>query len=1236
MNAGAGFTDLVRAITERSKGRTPIPVALITDRSSSEVLLSLGKDLDGLRAGIEEDRFGEPIRTMVRDAERRLVLTSLHIAPADFDEEHDYERQLSLEKLRRRLLDESRAEEAWDVLFADAMALCADGSRRNQSDLVELLETRHIRLRPFAADEARLAELEFIRVAMLERQYHQAALEALTKLSPQLEAEGSASRIRAEAMRLTAVAHLGLEHMPQARAAARRAVELDDGCADPHATLAQALVRDGDPALASDEAVRAIALDPNSVRGWAAKARVQMATGQEIEEPPPAVAAHRDYKLALTEIRCTQDRWAEALDLAADLIREPAPNPFAHFFHAQALLALAEMDGTRRAHLHRAEEELTSLIDSLRLDHPLYAPARFTRGQVRELLGDHEGAAADEAFLQRVNGRDPGIVEQTVARHALRGDMDGALRVLDSTMVPTNARLLAMRAGLLAQKGRRDEAERDLDAANQALDLTESPDQVRYQLGEVSIDLGDVERARGFLADMSADARSSAMGELLAGLIAFAGGDVEGGKAHFRSAITAEPSAERQRLLRVRLAMSLREAKRPIEALAILEEIGLDQLPDDEIQAFVITAFEAGVLGAAKQGIERLAMKGPLPKWALSIRADIGLRTDDPEAVMADLLALEQAGASTSRVQLTLARCLIELGRQQDALNRINAALYAPITPGERIEAAIYLRNLDQRREAIAQAFLAYREDRRDPRIQRVLASMVLMAGDVLMNVGVVAAGTHVTLVRPDGTRRNHSVFAEPPLEKAVGELSVDEAELAGLIGLKAGDQVVRRRAPLPDEVETVEEIVPAEVHAARSIVDTFEDNFPNEPHFVTKVHVGDGDEVGDLAGVLAMLGERRGYARQVLELYHRGGYPLEFIANLLGARVPDLIAGATDPDAGPLLVEWSDRRLYNAAVQAARDSTTLIVTRSALETAERHELLTVLEANFEIVSPRSLEWALREEVEAAADAVTTGRRTMASTQRGLSFNELEPGHSNLAAELVRVRSALEWVVEKTRRMPRPVESIRNAAAADETQRNQDDVRDRLGQASFDAAMLAAHDLGTLYCDDLGLRRFAVRGPKPPTGVSTVSLVDGLVSRGLLSPRNRGRIHADLILAGYVYVPPSHDLLSDAMDRMPALGIPQFRTIFATLGGPLVTPEVGDMVGRALKHVAVQTIERVSLEAVTEASVLAFAQRIAQPAAAALLKAMARRELRLLPQALTRVERTCDRLAAASPPIVAP
>jgi tetratricopeptide (TPR) repeat protein len=1070
---------------------------------------------------------------------------------------------------------------------------------------------------------------------MLERHYHQAALEELTKLSPQLEAEGAASQIRAEAMRLTAVAHLGLEHMPQARAAARRAVDLDDGCADPHATLAQALVRDGDPALALDEADRSIAIDPNTVRGWGAKARVQMATGHEVEEPPPAVAAHRDYKLALTEIRCAQDRWAEALDLASDLIQEPSPSPFAHFFHAQALLALAETDDTRRADLHRAEEELTALIDSLRLDHPLYAPARFTRGQVRELLGDHAGAAGDEAYLQQVNGRDPGIVEQTVTRHALRGDMDGALRVLDSSMVPTNARLLAMRAGLLAQKGRRDEAARDLDAANQALDFTENPDQVRYQLGEVSIDLGDVERARGFLADMSADARSAPMGELLSALIAFASGDAEGGKGRFWSAIAAEPDVERQRLLRVRLAMSLREGRRPIEALAILEEIGLDQLPDDEIQAFVMTAFEAGDLGAAKQGIERLAVKGPLPKWALSVRADIGLRTDDPEAVMADLLALERAGASTSRVHLTLARCLIELGRKQDALSRVSASLDAPITPGERIEAAIYLRNLDHRREAIAQAFLAYREDRRDPRIQRVLASMVFMAGDNLPDVDCVAAGTHVKLVRPDGTQRHHSIFAEPPLEKAVGELSVEEAELAGLIGLKVGDQVVRRRAPLPDEVETVEEIVPAEVHAARTIVDTFEDNFPAEPHFVTKVHVGDGDEVGDLAGVLAVLGERRGHVRQVLELYRRGGFPLEFIANLLGVKVPELIAGAADPDTGPLLVEWSDRRLYNAAVQAARDATTLIVTRSALETAERHELLAVLEAHFEIISPRSLEWALREEEAAAADAVTTGRRTIASTPRGLSLNEIEPGHPDLAGELARVRSALEWVVEKTRRMPRPVEGVRNAAAADEKQHNQDEVRARLGQASFDAATLAAHDLGTLYCDDLGLRRYAVRGSKPPTGVSTVSLVDGLVIRGLVSPRDRGRIHADLILAGYVHVPPSDDLLSQAMDRMPALGIRQFRAIFATFGGPLATPEVEDMVGRALKRVAVQTIERVSLEAVTEASVLAFAQRIARPAAAALLKAVAQRELRLLPQALARVERTCDRLAAANPPIVA-
>lgn len=1232
MNAGRKFTDFVAAIVDRTRGKTPSPVALVAGRhtTSTVVFAGIAKDLDGLRAGVDVARLAPPISTMLVDPEKRGALEQLFVVDVDFDRSPSPERENALEKLRRRLVDESRAEEAWAVLFEDAVDLCATGSRRAEADLVDRLLAKGIRLKETTPDDAARAELESIRTTQLEEQYLDLAAASLKRVLSELESRGGGAKMRAEALRLLAHVLMAQKRTDEAREAARRATEVDPDSSETHATYARALLAAGEPVLAGDQAEAALAVDPNSRRGWIAKLHVAEELGQEPGDPPARLFDDPLFRADLAAFNANRGRWREVRELTEPLLAAPEPSTNVRFFHAVSLAAAGYEDPSDKAVLRRAETDLSALISDLRHDHPLLAQSYYNRAILRRQLGDEEGAAADDEQVRRVNRDLPELAEQTAVARISRGDLAGALAVLETSIVPFSPSLLALRADLRIQAGKLDEGRRDLDDAAKALPLAPDPDHLAYQLGEVAVGLGDLERAQAFYELMSQDARGKTDGYVLAGVIAFAADNIDRGREAYQAAIGTQTENEKANFLRLRLAMSLRDAKLPVEALALLKEVGLENIPDGGYRVFVVTAFDAGDYVLSRRALDVMAEKGPLPRWALAVRADIGLRSADPEAVIADLSALEAQGEATARIALTLARCLIEIGRMEEARARVRAAISGPITPRERLEAGIYLKRLHHPNDAVDQLFRAYREDRNDPDIQRAFASMVMVGGADLQPPATIEAGSHVRLKRAGGATREHSIFAEGVIEKALGDLLVGEA--GDLIGHAVGETIERERPPLAAEKWNVEEVVRAEVHAARTIVQTFRDNFPNEPFFVMAVHVGDLDKVEDWAELLTMLGNRRDVVVKLLELYHRLNLPLEWLSDAIGASIPELMNGAQTPGVAPLFVEWTDAESYGKAAQAASDAKTLILTRSALFTARRQQLFDVLSKAYELVAPTSLEWQLREELETAEATVLSGHSTMMSGPAGIALVELKPNDPALVSARDDAAETLAWLLANVRRLPRPLESL-GQRAGDDPELDRDAIRDQVGPASFDAAALTEHGVGILYADDLGLRRHVARGPTLPAGISTVTLVEGLVEQAVLTPRDRGRIHADLVLAGYAFIPPSADLMSEAIRRMPGLGIAQFRTLFETLSLRLSdVPLTANLIATVLRHTATQTIARATLEQVTEAAVLGLAKKLLRPNAVRIVRLLAQRELRLLPHHLASVEKVCDRLTAEEPP----
>jgi len=392
--------------------------------------------------------------------------------------------------------------------------------------------------------------------------------------------------------------------------------------------------------------------------------------GTDAPTPPDSITETLDYRTILVQIARDQNDFPRILELTAPVVGEPDLAPEVRFFRAQALALIAgpAPDEAGRALLLEAESSLSQLLDDVRAGHPVVAPAYVVRSQVRRLLGLTAEANADLLEAELGNQGDPDVIEQTAANHAAAGDFDGALRVLRSPAVDSVPALLAVRAEILVAKGLPDEARRDLDAAVAALPTGDDHDAVFYRLAETALLLGDPALAQTLADRMSVPGKDGPSGVLLAADMAFAEGDAESGIAKYRDAITSDPGNRVPVLMR--LGIELLSRRRPVEALAVFDEIGVGALPEAALHPYATAGLQAKSLASAQAAIDRVANLGPLPPWALAIAADIALWRDDPETAATHLMTLERGGGGSARVRLALARCLVELGREREALDQ--------------------------------------------------------------------------------------------------------------------------------------------------------------------------------------------------------------------------------------------------------------------------------------------------------------------------------------------------------------------------------------------------------------------------------------------------------------------------------------------------------------------------------------------------------------------------------------
>jgi tetratricopeptide (TPR) repeat protein len=883
-------------------------------------------------------------------------------------------------------------------------------------------------------------------------------------------------------------------------------------------------------------------------------------------------------------------------------------------------------DTARQAELEEAERLADELVAQIGdPQSPLMAPALVMRGEARRRLGRDEEAQADLATARQLAPRDSDALRAAAAAKLEAGDVAAALELLRDPLVQNNPLLLAMRASAFVVVGDAEHARTDLDAAVRAAPDASAPDIVRLMSADVALDLGDRELSAALLETISDETRGTAQYAVMQGRLALKLGDLDAGSRHFAAAAERDP--DRRAAYFIELGVRLLGANRAEEAVAAFDAAGgASGLPEQALQPFASAAFAASDLAKAQESVDRALSGVEIPVWALAMATNIALRQEDNDAAVRHLSQLIDVGVATAQVRIEIAKALIESGREDEASEHLTALEGLELDPVEQMQYAQLLRAAGDEAESLPIAFAAYRRAPQDPRISRAFASLVLTARSGISVTDVVESGVRVTLRDSAGRTFGRTVLADGPIDPLREEISSDDAEQLGLLGKRVGEAVIRGEA-WREETWTVVAITPAIAYAAHDVVSHYEERFPNEPFFAASIHMGDGSSVRDFAPLIGSLAERRDFVQRVLAQYQDQILPLGVVSQMVGVAIPELMESlsANTANTGPLLVEWASQPDQDGSRAAALRHDKLVLTRSSLKTALDLGLLDAIRSGWSVFAARTLWHQLRTELADAQRALTEGVSTMVGTEAGPRIDDVPAGHPALEERAEKTSAALAWLQANADIQSRPVDTINPAGSVSE------EVRSTMGAQSYDSVVLAEHLEAALYADDLGLRRFAPHD-RPAASVSTLTLLDALRSRELITAEAHHDMELELVSRGYAFVRPTTDLLVHIVSRADDPGREKTRAAFALLGGPHVTlPEASDLAAQVLREIGSLPVQTMSATQVSNLAMFGMAQRWPRALVAQALVNAAQRHLPLMPTQLEQITEAASSFSSGNP-----
>lgn len=1214
LTGGAKLTEAVFAVRDNSKTGDTMEVIFTVDRSSSRtVYRDFARDLERLRSGRTDRLKAEASRLLTQLGADASVLHRLFLVPLDMDAEQDPEAKFTFQLLESVLEDPQDRSSAWAVLLTDAGDVSAKRLRRTRKELVERLAGAGIKVRPPTKDERFMRQLDFSK-RLLESGHARAVLKVLSTLEPDIRAENAAPHVHYRLLQHRAAALLALALPAESLAAAKKALDIEPF--GPHALVIAALAaaQTGALDLANQYAERAITNAPENADAWAAKAQIAAAAGK-LHTPPRASVEESDpYQLALAQIATRAGDWPLVLTITAGLLKRTVRPPSVLYLRATALLALPEEPGKAITLERRmdAERLATEAIEGLDEDHPLMTELLVQRAEARSKLGRTGESNADLEFACQLDRDDPIAIGRLADAHASEGRFVEALQLLTSRVVDAHPALLLSRARALAASGDERAARRDLETALSRAEDAPKPDDIRLNAAVVAMMLSDYVLAESTLNTIKSDVRANERHAILWGRLAFSRRDPDVGIVWFRKAVELAP--DRRQVLLVELGDQLLRHDRPREAVGVFDEIGLSKLPESALGVYTRALMGANELTRAAKVIEDLAV-GQVPEWALAISVDIAIRRGDTRDAVGALERLAERHPGDRRVRSELARRLLEIGEPDAAKPHLDElAQDNTLTPGERIETAYLLKQAGRNDEAVALAFRAFRSAPHDPSIHRGFATLMMVNPPAIPLPMEVGPDTYVRLVGDDGSERAYVIYAQGSIDPLRNELSAADAASVGYLG-KRVDEVVTVNAGTWQETRwTVAEVLPAVVYAFRDVVGHYQERFPGEPFFVTSFKVSDETSVRFLAPLISSLQARRAGAEEAFRLYHESTLPLGFVSRVLGASIADVMSAATakDPDLGPLFVDWPDAEGQDESRDAARHATQVVITRSALETLADLDMLDRVAGAYVWVGPQSLLNLLNHELAVAEESQDVGLRFVTSGPTGVLPVELSPGDPHLVDRTKRAARILEWFTSNARIDMRPLETIPAVGSREEETGNS------IGQDSYDAVCLAEHLGGTMFADDLGLRRFLPKGSRARS-FSTTAVLPILAERGLISADERDQMLLQLLEKKHAVIAPTPSLLNVAIRKSEGV-MSSVSRAFSLLGGPAQDlSAAARVVAEVLKMQVLASVQTIDVEKLVNTALAAMAPRWGAVASANAVSMEVARLLKLFPQQVERV-----------------
>lgn len=1226
--AGQVLSDFVNKVKHHYSKRSDFAVVLVVDRGSTKSLyLQFKADLERLRSG-RTDSMREPMRSLINSHDPDInFLQGIYSIAADLDREGEPEAKYVIESLGSILQDPSQNTAAWGVLVNDANTVCADKLRRTRSDLISLLEAAGIQISPPQEHIKWMNSIEFIK-DLTTGCHYDAALWQVTRLEDEARKIGVSNDMRSliHGRRASILYQMG--QYSEALNIAENILELVPG--DKHATEVKAwsLFGLGDTrngiALIRD----LIASPSPDPRYWATLVQMLHFSKNAVEEVPKEFLHTVIVQSALAKIAINDSNWSKAVnvtDFAMTLDAGQTPDVLSCRAYALYRKCLQENDCLTDEIARKILRATNQALQQQPYERHQSAPQNLQlRAMAHAALGNTREEEIDLDRLQELFPDDPNALYLRAQKKINQTDWIGALEILSAQIAMGVSRLLVLRAIALRGLERSDEALESLQSAIDNINEDE-PEITRLIIIEAAINFGYLHIASSMISSVS---------ETLPGFdyvrarLDLATGDLEKAKKSVDAAVANDGDKFKTALLS-KLGRQYYEKGEIEEALKAWEQSVFIDMPEGDQQCYMNALLQSSNLEKADKIIKESFASEQVPSWVLSAAIIIAQRREDPSEVIEKLNQLIEIETNFDpSARLELSRHLLDLDMREDAEEHIKwlRQHIAVLSPRQTMYLAQLMDAAGLHSDSIDVALNAFRHGRTNSSIHKAFSTLCLLnkQNNCRLRPSVICANSYFCLRKKKGVSGGNQlyyyVFENGPIDATRKEISVESARRMGYWGKKIGDEIIINEGSWNEEIWCVEEIKDAAMQLAVDVISNYHVNFPEEDFFAASVHLDPKGNPDDMLETLKQsLLPKEKSSRNVLESYRKASplpLPLGMVAMILNVSLSEAMIAICQSTkiAGPLRVEWSDTEGREESKAAAQQSQQVVLTRSALVTAQVIDALDILKDKYSLIAPHSLRQELKKENIDLQRNFEQGIELIGVDEGKIYRTQYDAGHEFLRLKVDHFQNLWTWVEQHVSFLALPLSKVFPSGSQEDVCRNS------IGRSSMDAVSLSQAENIAMYADDLGLRHFFKKGDSGRS-FSSIGLVRGWAELGVITPSDRDEMFLKMLMMNYDGVPINLSLIQIAFNHYPNINQKFIENLLRILFDSLKNVQDAARISSALlKKYRLTNDQSSNLGLLTSIMLEAMINRWGMPISSTALKLHAEIAFLLLPDDLNMIE----------------